>query len=78
MIHTMDHHSILKRKEILMQCVRRFNLKLENKMHSEMSHKDKHCIVPLTGDAQSGQVQRHRKHHVGQQGLGREWAELWR
>ena len=61
-----------------MQCVRRFNLKLENKMHSEMSHKDKHCIVPLTGDAQSGQVQRLRKHHVGQQGLGREWAELWR
>ena len=63
-IHIMDHHSILKRKEILTQCVRRINMKLEDKMHSEMSHKDKYHMVPLTGDTQSSQIQRHRKYHV--------------
>ena len=64
-ICTMDHHSVLKRGRNSDAVCQVLQMKLKNKMHRKMSHKDEYRIVPLTGDTQSSQIQRHRKHHVG-------------
>ena len=64
-ICTMDHHSVLKRGRNSDAVCQVLQMKLKNKMHRKMSHKDEYRMVPLTGDTQSSQIQRHRKHHVG-------------